>query len=94
MTVAPVGLKAYGVAIAGFLEGFELCNPIGLTFTDGGPFEAGLCAGFGDGAFYVAVADAGFVEKREALGEGIELTASYGIAGVPVEHEVRRLDGG
>ena len=89
-----MGFQADGVAVAGLLEGAELSCPIRVALAYGGPCEAALGAGFGYGAFDVAVSNAVFGDEVKAGWEGVEFAAGYGVAWVPVELEVRGLDGG
>src|SRR5260370_4168833 len=83
--------KADSVGEAGLFEGAELSGPIDVTFGDRSPLN--FASAILDGVFAVAVMDAVFGKRIPGAGEGIKFAAHDGVAGIPVESKMGRLDG-
>ena len=86
-----MGFKTDGVAIADFVECAELGCPVNEAGADGRPFN--FAVGAFDCVLYVAMMDAILGQCFPCRGEGIEFAAHDGVGWIPVEGQVRRLDG-
>src|ERR1700722_20043776 len=88
-SAAPVSFQTYGKVIAVAFERLELSEPIHNAAAHRRPVVADALL---YGVLAMAMADSFFRQKIVAVGERL-FAAGGRVAGIPVQHKVRRLDG-